>query len=153
MFNIGPIPDVKVESLHVNTDDRGFLTELYRDDEIDKKPMMAYISSTKAGVVRGPHEHRFQTDRFCFLGPDPFVLHLWDNRPSSPTYRNYIKLSISSPMAVTIPPGVVHGYKNIGIYYGLIVNLPDQLYKGHRKVQEVDEIRHESDPDSPFKIS
>lgn len=160
MFNIGPIPDVKVENLQINTDDRGFLTELYRNDETDPKPVMAYVSSTKLGVIRGPHEHRSQADRFCFLGPAAFVLHLWDNRPSSPTYNNYLKLTITSPMAITIPPGVVHGYKNIGSRYlintddqsGLIINLPDRLYKGESKAQEVDEIRHESDPNSPFKI-
>ena len=46
---------------------------------------MAYVSVTKPGVIRGPHEHVNQTDMFVFVGPGEFELHLWDRRESSPT--------------------------------------------------------------------
>ena len=51
-----------------------------------------------------------------------------------------------------MPPGVVHGYENVGGVPGLIVNFPDKLYKGTDRSDEVDEIRYENDPDSPFKM-
>jgi dTDP-4-dehydrorhamnose 3,5-epimerase-like enzyme len=47
-------------------DDRGWLTELFRHDELAPEffPVMAYISSTLPGVTRGPHEHVDQADLF-----------------------------------------------------------------------------------------
>ncbi|RJQ49085.1 MAG: dTDP-4-dehydrorhamnose 3,5-epimerase, partial [Nitrospiraceae bacterium] len=47
---------------------------------------------------------------------------------------------------------IVHAYKNIGIVDGLVINLPDRLYKGWGKTEPVDEIRYEDDPKTPFRI-
>jgi len=33
---------------------------------------------------------------------------------------------------------------------GLVINLPNRLYRGEGKQNGVDEIRHEDTPDSPF---
>jgi len=52
-----------------------------------------------------------------------------------------------------VPPGVVHGYKCVSAEGGMSINLPDKLYKGEGKVEEVDEIRWEDRKDSPYKIS
>jgi dTDP-4-dehydrorhamnose 3,5-epimerase len=46
-------------------------------------------------------------------------------------------------MAVWIPPGVVHAYRNVGTVPGLVFNAPNRLYAGHGKKEPVDEIRHE----------
>jgi dTDP-4-dehydrorhamnose 3,5-epimerase len=48
---------------------------------------------------------------------------------------------------VVVPPGVVHGYKNISDRDGMVLNYPDKLYKGWGKKEEVDEIRHEDKED------
>ena len=48
-------------------------------------PAMAYISMTRPGVARGPHEHREQADYFAFIGPSNFKVYLWDARDDSPT--------------------------------------------------------------------
>jgi dTDP-4-dehydrorhamnose 3,5-epimerase len=50
-------------------------------------------------------------------------------------------------ITVIVPPGVVHGYKNISKDYGMVLNFPDKLYKGWDKKEEVDEIRHEDKED------
>jgi len=61
------------------------------------------------------------------------------------------KVGVSIPTAVFIPPGVVHGYKAIGPGDNcLCVNLPNSLYRGPGRSQDVDEIRYENNPDSPF---
>ena len=52
-------------------------------------------------------------------------------------------------MRVTIPPGVVH--KNVGDQPGWVFNGPNRLYRA-RKKHPVDEIRHELDPESPYKV-
>ena len=61
-------------------------------------------------------------------------------------------VGIDKPMFVVIPPGVVHAYKNVGGDQGLVFNCPDRLYKGPGRKDPVDEIRHEHDPKSPFKM-
>jgi dTDP-4-dehydrorhamnose 3,5-epimerase len=155
-FTDGPIEGVVTYELKKFTDDRGWLSELFRHDELDEEffPAMSYISFTKPGVQRGPHEHVDQADLFCFIGPSDFNIRLWDNRPASPTYRNMISLVVgeSAPFAVVVPKGVVHGYKNIGQIDGMVVNCPNRLYMGTGKKEPNDEIRHEDDPDTIFRM-
>jgi len=145
-----------LKSLKKYIDERGWLAELFREDELGEipRPGMSYISMTQAGVCRGPHEHRSQTDFFCFIGPSNFKVVLWDNRKESPTFgqKMTIYAGQDNPTMVVVPPGVVHGYKNIGSESGMVVNLPDKLYKGYGRCEEVDEIRHEDDPASKYKL-
>lgn len=112
---------------------------------------MAYISVTKPGIARGPHEHRDQTDGFAFLS-GRFELHLWENRPGNPPQKVVLEVGEENPVVVFVPPGVVHAYRNAGSSEAFVVNFPDRLYAGWGKKEEVDEIRHESDEDSPFKL-
>jgi dTDP-4-dehydrorhamnose 3,5-epimerase len=148
------IKGVIVKKLNKNNDDRGWLTEIFREDEAKFKPVMSYISSTKPGVIRGPHEHTEQSDCFVFAGPGDFELHLWDRRVKSQTEGGYEKFSVGeqNPTMVIVPPGVVHGYKCVSKTDGLCINLPDKLYKGKGKKEEIDEVRWELDARSPYKI-
>jgi len=146
---------VIIKKLSQHSDLRGFLIETYRADNIEiPTPQMSYISATFAGFARGPHEHKHQTDVFCFLGTSRFKVRLWDNRPESKTYQVDMEFysELEEPLLVIVPPGVVHGYKNIGHELGYVINLPDKLYAGWDKESEVDEIRWENKEDSPFKI-
>src|SRR3954454_15160093 len=95
-FNVGEIQDIVIYSLKKYHDERGGLTELLRHDELAEEfyPTMSYISFTKKGIQRGPHEHVDQADLFCFIGPSTFKLRLWDNRVDSPTYRNVMTLHV-----------------------------------------------------------
>jgi dTDP-4-dehydrorhamnose 3,5-epimerase len=145
---------VIVKKINKYEDPRGWLAEFYREDEINYRPAMAYVSLTKPGIVRGPHEHREQADYFVFLGPGDFVIHLWDGRENSPTKGEYQKFEVgaNNPSLVIVPSGVVHGYKCVSSEGGLCINLADKLYKGENKKEEVDEIRWEQREDSPYKI-
>lgn len=148
------IKDVIIKELNKYEDDRGWLTEIYRDDELIYKPVMSYISVTNPGVSRGPHEHKEQSDFFVFVGPGTFALYLWDNRQDSDTFEEKMIIEVGEkhPVAVLVPPGIVHGYKCISSNPAYSINLPDKLYKGEGKKEEVDEIRWENNPKSPFKI-
>ena len=150
------IKDVIIKPLTRWTDDRGWLTEVFRHDEIaaDIHPAMGYVSLTHPNIVRGPHEHVDQTDLFAIIGPSTFLIKLWDNRPASPTYGEHLEITAGeeSPSVVVVPPGVVHGYKNIGTGDGVVLNFANRLYKGVNKQDPVDEIRHEADPNSPFQF-
>jgi dTDP-4-dehydrorhamnose 3,5-epimerase len=170
-----------VKNLEKFHDDRGWLCEVYREDETNYKikriteknldphiniveeqeiefdvykPAMSYVSMTNPGIVRGPHEHKYQSDFFIFVGPGDFMLYLWDNREDSKTYGEFIEMKVGTinPTCVIVPPGIVHGYKCVSDIPAWSINLPDKLYKGHGKQEEVDEIRWEKIEDSPFKI-
>ncbi|KJU84625.1 nucleoside diphosphate-sugar dehydratase [Candidatus Magnetobacterium bavaricum] len=80
------------------------------------------------------------------------MLYLWDNRPVSGTHGNRLTIRDARNKIVIVPPGVVHAYKNVSGESGLVINLPDRLYAGWQKTKEVDEIRHEGIPDSPYII-
>jgi dTDP-4-dehydrorhamnose 3,5-epimerase len=155
-FRDGVVEGVIWKPLKRFEDGRGWLCELFRDDELPAgfRPVMSYLSMTHPGVARGPHEHIEQSDYFCFLGPSTFKLYLWDNRPDSPTYRvKQTELAgVDRPMMVIIPPGVAHAYRNVGSEPGLVINCPDRLYRGPGRSEPVDEIRHEDDPDTPYRL-
>src|SRR5680860_358564 len=148
------IKGVKIKKLAKYTDDRGYLTEIFRRDEDNYLPVMAYASMTNPGVVRGPHEHVNQSDGFAFFGPGNFRLYLFDRREDSETNGEKIEIEVGedNPSFVIVPPGVVHGYKCISETVALSINLPNKLYKGENKNEEVDEIRWEDDKNSPYQI-
>ena len=149
------IDGVIIKKINKNVDSRGWLAEIYRQDETDYKFVMSYISVTKPGIARGPHEHKFQTDSFIFIGPGNFDLYLWDRRENSRTNGEYLKIQVgeNNPTLVVVPPGVVHAYKNISGVDGWCINMPDKLYKGEGKSEGIDEIRWEGNPESPYQIN
>lgn len=146
------IEGVRIDELTYHRDRRGWLTELFRFDELGCFPVMAYLSETVPGEKRGPHEHRHQTDLFVFFGPGDMQLCLWDARPESATYGHRIAILVGGarPCRVIVPPGVVHGYRNISEREALVFNAPDKLFAGPDRTEKIDEIRHEDDPDSPY---
>ncbi|MFH1661544.1 MAG: dTDP-4-dehydrorhamnose 3,5-epimerase family protein [Candidatus Falkowbacteria bacterium] len=148
------INGVVMKKLNKYNDERGWLAEIYRSDEDRYKPVMSYVSVTKPGVIRGPHEHKYQSDCFVFVGPGSFELHLWDNRDGEDN-REYVKIEVgeNNPTMVIVPPGVVHGYKCVSENDAYCINLPDKLYKGEDKGEDVDEIRWEKKENSKYKIN
>ena len=56
-FRAGSIPGVIHKPVKPYADARGWLCEVFRDDELpgDVRPRMAYLSETLPGVCRGPH--------------------------------------------------------------------------------------------------
>ena len=156
-FKKGKIQDVVVYPLKKMVDERGWLAELFRHDEIAEEfyPQMAYISVTEPNVQRGPHEHTTQADLFCFIGTGNFKLRMWDNREDSPTFRNVMTMFVGAdnPQAVIIPKGIVHAYKNFSpTEKGVVINCPNRLFMGESKLEEIDEIRHEDDPKTIFRM-
>ncbi len=148
------INGVIIRKIEKYEDNRGWLAEIFRRDELDFDMAMAYASQTKPGVIRGPHEHTEQSDCFIFLGPGSFRLYLWDRRADSSTWSETLEIEVGAdnPSLVIVPPGVVHGYKCVSALPALVINFPDKLYKGEGKKEEIDEIRWETKKDSPYRI-
>ena len=155
-FKSGSIDGVLVRPVKKHRDDRGWLAETYRRDEIPARylPQMSYISVSLPGTIRGPHEHADQSDYFVFLGPGNVKVWLWDNRKDSATYWNRMVFlaGIDNPTSVLIPEGVVHAYQNLGSENVTVLNFPNRLFMGEGHREPVDEIRHEADPKTPFHV-
>jgi dTDP-4-dehydrorhamnose 3,5-epimerase len=150
----GEIEGVVLRKAVKHSDQRGWLTEIFRSDEApaDLMPAMSYVSVTKPGVSRGPHGHKDQTDVFAFVGPGTFRIKLWDNRPTSGSYGRMTIATVGedNPMIVVVPPGVAHGYTNISKQDAMVLNYPNRLYAGKSKKLPVDEIRYENEKDCDF---
>src|SRR4051812_16889292 len=115
-FAKGAIDGVVVTRVTKFVDERGWLAEFFRHDELDEEfyPTMGYVSATQPGMTRGPHEHVDQADLFTFLGPSNFKLRLWDARSNSPSFGKVMTLFVGedNPSTVLIPKGIVHAYRN-----------------------------------------
>ena len=46
----------------------------------------------------------------------------------------------------------MHAYCNVGGLPGVVINCPNRLYMGEARREEIDEIRHEDDPDTIFRM-
>jgi dTDP-4-dehydrorhamnose 3,5-epimerase len=57
-----------------------------------------------------------------------------------------------NPKSVLVPKGVVHAYRNVGGASGIVINCPNRLYMGAGKREEIDEIRHEDDPATIYRM-
>ena len=152
-YSDGPIEGVVVTPLQQHEDERGWLVELFRNDEIKStSPVMGYVSETKPGVTRGPHMHYSQTDHFVAIGPGTVEFCIWDDRADQPTFGNRMTFTAGtdSPCRISIPPLVVHAYRNVGNESCRLMNFPDRLYAGEGRKSPVDEIRFEDVSEHPF---
>ena len=121
-------------------------SSVYRDQ--------ASLVETMPGIARGPHEHVDQADYFCFTGPSTFRVYLWDTRKDSPSFgaKEMRDVGENAPFALIVPAGIVHAYKNVGTVDGWVFNAANRLYGGWLKQEPPDEIRHENDANSPFRL-
>src|SRR6185436_13204553 len=150
------LPGVRLEAVPVFGDGRGTVLELFRTDEVPAgyKPLMACCSWSHPGVSRGPHQHVGQDDYFTFAGPSNFTVYLWDDRPGSTKAAKgwIIHTGEQAPARIHVPRGVVHAYRNTGKVLGLVVTVTSLLFKGEGRRDPIDEIRHELNPDSPYRV-
>jgi len=143
------IQGVITKQLKVIADERGFLMEMLRcDDPLFQKFGQVYMTVAYPEVVKGWHFHKKQND--IFVGIKGMIkLVLYDKREESPTYKviNELFIGERNPQLVTIPAGVVHGFKGIGIEPAYIINIPTAPYC----YEDPDEFRiPPDDPSIPY---
>ena len=103
---------VVLTPLTPHRDDRGTFVEAFRASwSTDIVPVQWNVVTSGAGVLRGVHVHRRHADYLTVLA-GAMVLGLHDLRRGSPTEGRSAMLTIEAeePRAVTIPPGVAHGF-------------------------------------------
>lgn len=106
------LASVKFTRFTPHADERGVFAEVYRASwPTDIEPIQWNIVSSRANVLRGVHVHAAHSDYLmCVAGE--MLLVLKDVRPDSPTCGRIEThtLSEDDPRAITIPPGVAHGF-------------------------------------------
>ncbi len=103
---------VAIKDLTPHADDRGVFTEVHRDAWLSgDRPVQWNAVRSKANVLRGVHVHRHHADQIVVID-GMMLLGLHDVRPDSPTRGQSIVIELGghAPRAVTIPPGVGHGF-------------------------------------------
>jgi len=111
--------------------DKGYLTEIYRSDwGVTDFPLVQINSTTTfPGQVRAWGIHQYITDRlFALTGS--LCVAVYDGRKSSKTFGcvNEFFIGGKSQGLILIPPGLWHGWKNIGIDEATIISMPSNLY-------------------------
>jgi dTDP-4-dehydrorhamnose 3,5-epimerase len=131
------IEGVRIASLQVYPDDRGFFTELARlgkglaaemlPDDVRK--IQISLTLTYPGTIKAIHYHAEQTDLWAPISGMVQVF-LYDLRRRSATFGviNTIFAGRFQPWEILIPPGVGHGYKALGVEPIQLVYFTDRHY-------------------------
>jgi dTDP-4-dehydrorhamnose 3,5-epimerase len=96
----------------MHRDDRGALTEVFRQSwDADLVPVQWNVMTSASGVLRGVHVHPRHAD-YVIVVHGRASMGLRDLRPGSPTERRSVLIEMrgDSLAALTIPPGVAHGF-------------------------------------------
>lgn len=111
----GKIKGVLYRELKTHSDDRGFLIEVAKQDELFIPVMQTTYTLAHPGVIKAFHWHKFQTDLwFGCSGRARAILR--DIREESPTkgVSDIFYLGEPNYSVLLIPPGIAHGYQVIG---------------------------------------
>lgn len=118
-------------------DERGKIMHMLRADAPHFQQFgEVYFSVAYPGVVKGWHEHTRQTQNYAVI-QGMIKLVLFDNREASGTYRELSEVFIGEDnyQLVTIPTGVINGYKVIGTKTAIVANCatiphaPDEMIR------------------------
>jgi dTDP-4-dehydrorhamnose 3,5-epimerase len=109
----------------------GHLTEAFRLDwEIGEFPVVQVnLTVTFPGRIRAWGIHQHTVDRL-FAATGSLCIVCYDGRRDSTTFGsvNEFMLGERNQGLVVIPPGVFHGWKNIGNDEAAILSMPSRLY-------------------------
>ena len=103
-------PGVLLTRLEAHVDDRGSFTEVFRQAwPTGLEPVQWNVVSSAPGVLRGVHVHRRHCD-FLLIVTGRASIGLRDLRPGAGDGGLVVEMSAAEPQALTIPPGVAHGF-------------------------------------------
>jgi dTDP-4-dehydrorhamnose 3,5-epimerase len=130
-LRLEPINGVRYRLARPVSHHHGHLTEVFRADwGLTEAPIVQVTSTlTFPKRVRAWGLHRFTIDRL-FAATGSLLIVCYDGRRDSPTFGriNEFMFGGRNPGLVVIPPGIYHGWQNIGDDEATIVSMPSQLY-------------------------
>jgi len=114
----------KIKELEIHSDNRGWLVELLKANELEKPVKQLHIASIKPGCVRGNHYHSKRMEWF-FIVAGKAELSLQDIKTKE---KIHFKLSPKEPKVITIFPYIAHAVKNIGKEIVYLVSAQSDIY-------------------------
>lgn len=118
------IDGVKINQLKQIPDDRGRIMHMLKVTDPNFEQFgEIYFSTVYPGVVKGWHLHKKMTLNYAVISGS-IKLVLYDARRGSPTKGEIqeIYLGNSNYYLVTVPPGVINGFKGMGIGESIVAN-------------------------------
>ena len=141
-----PIDGVAVRLSRPVSHQHGHLAEVFRTDwGLTEEPIVQVnLTATFPGRVRAWGIHATTVDRL-FAATGSLNIVCYDGRPESPTFGclNEFLLGGRNQGLVVIPPGVWHGWQNVGADEATIVSMPSNLYA--HDAPDRWELPHDSD--------
>ena len=114
----------KVTTRDHQSQDNGFLIELFKDKETGEKTEV-YLTAAIPGAFKGYHLHRVRAARYVALkGKMKISLY----KPGDPSSKEEHILDSSNPIRLFIPKDIATGLENIGDEEAWLVNYPDPAY-------------------------
>jgi dTDP-4-dehydrorhamnose 3,5-epimerase len=130
-LRLNPIDGVQYRPARPVSHHHGHLTEVFRADwGLTEAPIVQVnLTTTFPGRIRAWGIHRLTVDRL-FAAAGSLCIVCYDGRRGSPTFGcvNEFMLGERNQGLIVIPPGVYHGWKNIGADEATIVSMPSELY-------------------------
>ena len=126
-----PIDGVRFRPTRAVPHEDGYLTEVARAswDVLESPIVQVHVTTTFPERIRAWGVHRAVTDRL-FVASGLVKMVVFDGREGSPTFGrvNEFRVGERNPGLLVIPPGLYHGWKNIGDAEAIIINMPDVMY-------------------------
>jgi len=104
------MPGAMLFSPQVHADSRGSFMEIFRQDSLGVDFVQANHSHSAAGVLRGLHYHRRQSDAWYVISGEAQAMLADIRTPSDAPAVASVTLSAEHPQVLYIPPGVAHGF-------------------------------------------
>ena len=103
--------EIELVTLQTHSDARGGLTELFRDEWVDDRPVQWNLVRSRPNTMRGVHVHVRHADYIVPLA-GTMLVGLCDLREESAGFKTsrIVELSGERPMLLKIPPGIAHGF-------------------------------------------
>jgi len=114
----------KDKELEIHSDERGWLVEMLKKNEIKEDIKQIYVATIKPGCVRGNHYHLNRTEWFLVIG-EKAEIYLQDIKTKAKTR---LKIFSKKPRVITIFPQIAHAVKNIGKETVYLVSAQSDIY-------------------------
>jgi len=104
--------EVVVRKLEVKTDERGWLTEILRGEDVPTGGGFGqfFITTANPGIVKGNHYHTRKSEWFCAIQGDGSII-IENNHTGA---RDEIPFGENNLVCVAVPPHHTHALKNTG---------------------------------------
>lgn len=114
----------KVKNLKIHSDERGWLVEMLKRNEIKEDIKQIYVATIQPGQVRGNHYHLKRKEWF-FIISGKVEIHLQDIKTKE---KVCLKASSDKPKLITIFPKTAHAVRNISEETVYLVSAQNDIY-------------------------